>query len=250
MPRPSTFNSEVILHRLGPDRLASYLPWRCGRRSCAHRLGPDRLASYLEDCDDDLNRALDLYAWNAEVAAAFLEDLGRLEVVLRNRFDEGLTALVASAGLLPPWYDQISLFPGKHSRNALRDIRKAKQRATDHGKRAMIHSEVISELNFGFWRFLCSPRYHTTMWVPALAGQFPNCPSPRHAAQVRADVQFRLKTLHFLRNRVAHHKPIHRRVLADDAAMIFELAQWMCLNTHAWMTGLTRIPSVLASRPS
>ena len=114
----------------------------------------------------------------------------------------------------------------------------------------MIHSKVISELNFGFWRFLCSPRYHTTMWVPALASQFPNHASPGHAARLRADVQFRMKTLHFLRNRVAHHKPIHRRALADDAAMIFELAQWMCLETHTWMTGLTRIPSVLASRPS
>ena len=55
--------------------------------------------------------------------------------------------------------------------------------------------------------------------------------------------------LHFLRNRVAHHKPIHRRELAIDAAKIFDLAQWMCLDTHAWMTGHTRIPSVLASKP-
>ncbi|MCY3636440.1 MAG: Abi family protein [bacterium] len=228
MPAPSTFNSEVILHRLGPERLASY----------------------LNDSDNDLERALDLYAWNAQIAAAFLEDLGRLEVVLRNQFDAALTALVASRGSLQPWYDHHSLFLGKHSRNALRDIRKAKQRATDHGKRAMIHSEVISELNFGFWRFLCSPRYHTTMWVPVLAAQFPNSPSPGHAAQLRADVQSRMKTLHFLRNRVAHHKPIHRRALADDAAMIFELAQWMCLDTHAWMTGLSRIPVLLASRPA
>ncbi|WP_419927477.1 hypothetical protein [Candidatus Poriferisocius sp.] len=228
MPASSTFNCEVILHRLGPDRLASY----------------------LDDSDNDLERALDLYAWNAQIAAAFLEDLGRLEVVLRNRFDEALTALIASRGSLQPWYDHHSLFPGKHSRNALRDIRKAKQRATDHGKRAIIHSEVISELNFGFWRFLCSPRYHTTMWVPVLAAQFPNSPSPGHAAQLREDVQYRMKTLHFLRNRVAHHKPIHRRALADDAAMIFELAQWMCLDTHAWMTGLSRIPVLLASRPA
>ena len=214
------------------------------------RLGVDRLKSYFEDCQDDLERALALYAWNGQIAAAFLEDLGRLEVVLRNRFNEGLTALVASAGLLPPWYDQISLFPGKHSRKALRDIRKAKQRATDHGKRVMIHSKVISELNFGFWRFLCSPRYHTTMWVPALAAQFPNHLSNGNAARIRADVEDRMRQLHFLRNRVAHHKPIHRRALAGDAALILELAQWVCSDTHDWMTVLSRIPAVLAARPS
>ncbi len=55
MSDPSTFNPEVILQRLGPDRLTSY----------------------LVDCDNNLERALDLYAWNAQIAAAFLEDLGR-----------------------------------------------------------------------------------------------------------------------------------------------------------------------------
>ena len=228
MPAPSTFNPAVILDRLTTDRLRSY----------------------LEDCDDDLDRALDLYAWNAQVAAAFLEDLGRLEVVLRNRFDDALTALTASAGRSSPWHDDTSLFPGKHAKNALRDIRKAKRRATEGGQRSLVHGKVVSELNFGFWRFLSSPRYHTTMWVPALAAQFPNHPDEGNAAVIRADVESRMRQLHFLRNRVAHHKPIHRRVLADDAGMIFELAQWMCLDTYAWMTALSRIPTVLASRPS
>ena len=213
------------------------------------RISAKRLRSYLEDCDNDPNRALDLYAWDAQIAAAFLEDLGRLEVVFRNRLDESLTALTASAGGSLPWYDHTSLFPGKHAKNALRDIRKAKQRATDNGKRRLIHSELISELNFGFWRYLCSPRFHTTLWVPALCAQFPNHPSGGNAAHVRADVESRMRQLHFLRNRVAHHKPIHRRGLVDDAVVIFELAQWMCHDTHAWMTDLSRISDVLASRP-
>ena len=55
---------------------------------------------------------------------------------------------------------------------------------------------------------------------------------------------------HFLRNRVAHHKPIHRRALADDQKSILELAQWMCADTYVWIAGLSRIPAVLASRPS
>ena len=228
MPNPSTFDPTVILNRLSHDRLRSY----------------------LDDCDYDPSRALDLYAWNAQIAAAFLEDLGRLEVVLRNRLDESLTALTASAGGSLPWYDHTSLFPGKHAKNALRDIRKAKQRATDNGKRRLIHSELISELNFGFWRYLCSPRFHTTLWVPALCAQFPNHPSGGNAAHIRADVESRMRQLHFLRNRVAHHKPVHRRELVDDAVVIFELAQWMCHDTHAWMTDLSRISDVLASRPA
>ena len=111
MPAPSTFNSEVILHRLGVDRLASY----------------------LNDSDNDLERALDLYAWNAQIAAAFLEDLGRLEVVLQNRFDDALTELVESAGHSSHWFDQAALFPGKGSRQILKVIGRAKRRATRGG---------------------------------------------------------------------------------------------------------------------
>ena len=228
MPAPSTFNSEVILHRLSPDRLKSY----------------------LEDSADNLLRALDLYAWNARVAAAFLEDLGRLEVVLRNRFDEALAALVSSSGLRQPWFDHKQLFLGHHGKRTLDDIAKAKLRATKNGRLPVDQGRVITEFGFGFWRYLCAGRHHTTMWVPALAAQFPNHPKQGHTALIRADIESKMDRLHFLRNRVAHHEPLHRRELADDAAMILELAQWMCSDTHAWMSGLSRVPDVLASRPA
>ena len=214
------------------------------------RLGVDRLGSYLEDCHDDLDRALDLYAWNGQIAAAFLEDLGRLEVVLRNRFDEALTALVSSSGQQHPWFDHKQLFSGLHVNRTRDDLAKAKMRATKNGKLPVDQGTVIAELGFGFWRFLCAARHHTTMWVPALAAQFPNHPRRDIAALIRADVESRMDRLHFLRNRVAHHEPIHRRALTNDAAMIFELAHWMCPDTHAWMVGLSRIPDVLASRPA
>ncbi|MDE0578382.1 MAG: hypothetical protein OXI29_00800 [bacterium] len=214
------------------------------------RLGVDRLRSYLEDCDDDLELALTLYAWNGQIAAAFLEDLGRLEVVLRNRFNEALTALVSSSGLPEPWFGHKRLFPGHHGNRTRDDLTKAKMRATKNGRTPVDQDRVIAEFGFGFWRFLCAPRHLTSLWSPALASQFPNHPTPVNAIQIRADVESRMDRLHFLRNRVAHHNPIHRRELAIDAAMILELAQWMCLDTHAWMTGHTRIPSVLASRPA
>ena len=214
------------------------------------RLGVDRLRSYLEDCHNDLDQALDLYAWNGQIAAAFLEDLGRLEVVLRNCFDEALTALVSSSGQQHPWFDHKQLFSGLHGNRTRDDLVRAKMRATKNGRLPVDQGAVIAELGFGFWRFLCAARHHTTMWVPALAVQFPNHPGQENASLVRADVESRMDRLHFLRNRVAHHEPIHRRELAIDAEMIFELALWMCADTHAWMVSLSRIPDVLDSRPA
>ena len=228
MSNPSTFDPTVILDRL------SY----------------DRLHSYLDDCNNDLIRALNLYAWNAQIAAAFLEDLGRLEVVLRNRFDEALTGLTASAGAPHPWFDHRALFPGRNSRHILKVIARAKRRATRNGKVPLEQSKVIVELGFGFWRFLCAERFLTSLWGPALATQFPHHPTPGDAIQIRADVESRMGRLHFLRNRIAHHRPIHRRVLEDDLVRTLELAQWMCPDTHAWMSELSRVSAVLAARPS
>lgn len=228
MPASSTFNSEVILQRLGPNHLASY----------------------LDDSDNDLHRAFDLYAWNAQIAAAFLEDLGRLEVVLRNRFNDALTEFVKSAGHSSHWFDQPALFPGRHGENALDDIAKAKQRAAKNGRLPVARNKVIAELSFGFWRYLCAERYLTSLWGPALASQFSHHPAFDNAIQIRADVDIRMARLHFLRNRVAHHKPIHRRALADDAKNILELAGWMCTDTLIWMVGVSRIPAVLDSRPA
>ena len=176
MPQPSTFDPVVIRDRLSPDRLRSY----------------------LEDCNDDLHRALDLYAWNARIAAAFLEDLGRLEVVLRNRFDEALAALVSSSDLRQPWFDHKQLFLGHHGKRTLDDIAKAKLRATKNGRLPVDQGRVITEFGFGFWRYLCAGRHHTTMWVPALAAQFPNHPRQGHTALIRADIESRMDRLHFL----------------------------------------------------
>ncbi len=130
MSRPSTFNPAII----------------------SERLTIDRLGSYLEDSDNDLNRALHLYTWNAQIAAAFLEDLGRLEVVLRNRFDDALTEFSISTGLAAPWFNQASMFPGKGSRHILKVIAKAERRATRSGKQPSTQDRVITELGFGFWR--------------------------------------------------------------------------------------------------
>ena len=228
MRTPSTFNPVVIRDRLTADRLRSF----------------------LDDCDNDLEQALALYAWNARIASAFLEDLGRLEVVIRNRFDEALTMHTALAGLPPPWFDHESLFPGRQGKRTLDDIAKAKIRATRNGKLLMVQSRVIVELGLGFWRFLCSARHHTAMWVPVLAAQFPEHPMSGNAVRIRADVESRMAQLHSLRNRVAHHEPIHRRVLTDEAVSILELAGWMCADTHAWMVELSRVPAVLAARPT
>jgi hypothetical protein len=78
--------------------------------------------------------------------------------------------------------------------------------------------KVISELNFGFWRFLTSDRYEQSLWGPALDHGF-TAPGATVRARRRA-VEDRLAPLHLLRNRIAHCEPIfgtvsHRRRRAN-----------------------------------
>lgn len=214
----------------------------------AARLTMDRLGSYLAASGGDLARAVDLYDWNASVGAAFHEDVGRLEVVLRNAVDSALVAYGSAQGWPTVWYRRHQLFPGKHGRRAIEDVDAARRRATRR-KKPETHGKVIAELTFGFWRYLCTAPYLTSLWVPALAAAFPNHPTPTDPRAVRQDVEDRIQRVHFLRNRVAHHEPIHQRNLKRDQVSLLEVAGWICTDTHLWIAGTSRASLLLAQRP-
>jgi hypothetical protein len=66
-------------------------------------IGTDRLAGYLVDSRGDVDRALQLYIWNAALGGAFLPSIGAVEVALRNALSKRL-----AARFIVPWYDDPS----------------------------------------------------------------------------------------------------------------------------------------------
>ena len=215
----------------------------------ANRLTRDRLSSYLRSTGGDLHSAIALYDWNIGAAAALYEDLARLEVVFRNAVDHALVRHGAAESWGTSWYRQSHLFPGRRTSRARADIDAARKRATRGGQRGEMHGRVIAELNFGFWRFLCETSYHTSMWVPCLVAVFPEHPASHDARQVRADVARRMRRLHALRNRIAHHEPIHRWDLAREHRHLLELIGWICSRTQGRAEAASRTQQVLADRP-
>ena len=143
----------------------------------ADRLTRVRLTSYLEVVNDDIHAAIRLYNWNARVAASFHEDLGCLEVVFRNAVDESLVTHGAAQVWQDVWYRRCRLFVGKQGDRALKQIEAVRKRATSRYPHLEIHGKVIAELNFGFWRFMCTEPYLTSLWVPAVVAAFPQHPS-------------------------------------------------------------------------
>lgn len=184
-----------------------------------------------------MERAFALYEWNMAVSAALFHSIGALEVVVRNALHDQLARTLG-----PTWYRRVPLAAA-----AKDDVARAIDRATRGGAERELPGKVVAELPFGFWRFLLSRRYHTSLWVPVLYRAFPRHPD---AARQRTDIENRMERLHFVRNRVAHHEPVHRRDLGHDYDDLLCVTGWICEDTRNWLAACSTFPAVLASRPT
>ncbi|MFM8350055.1 MAG: hypothetical protein ACKN9D_03220 [Actinomycetales bacterium] len=203
-------------------------------------LTADRLTSYLDSCGHDLYRALALYEWNLAASAAVLQTTAMVEVIVRNALDTQLVAWATRRGVAT-WLDVIPV-----DTKGRADIDRARTRATK-GRTALTHGKVVAELNFGFWRYLTAQRYHTSLWVPALHTAFPG--GHEDLRRRRRQVDRRLENLMIVRNRAAHHEPIHRRNLDRDLDNAIEVAQWIHPEAGRWIAHTSAISAATASRP-
>jgi hypothetical protein len=197
------------------------------------------MAPYEQETDDHA-AALRLYEWNKAVSAAFFEDLGAFEVLLRNAIDLKLRAKYQATASAPPWYQSVPLSD------------KAKEKVTEAidsvARRGPVDQDkVVAELSFGFWRYLLGARYQASLW-PVLQSAFVSPVKGRRIA--RLDVEPRVDSLHYVRNRVAHHEPIFVRDLADDHRQLVSVAGWICPDTQVWIMGGSRVRELLAQRPT
>jgi len=209
-----------------------------GEQLLLRGLGRDRLSTYLNACGGSLTEALVLYQWNTEVAGAFWETLGQWEVLLRNVIDGQLRGRHTARRRAGSWLDDPA---GELSTQARADIKVARERVRRKGK-PVTDPQTVSELSFGFWRFLISRRY-TNLW-PDLASGFPYAPNRRLDT-----VENRVAHLHELRNRMAHQQRIWAEPLQDRYGEILELAGWVNPVLGQWLQETTRVPSVLAAQP-
>ncbi len=202
-------------------------------------ISPDRLNPYLTACAGDSAAALALYRWNSDLAAAFFEPLGHLEIMLRNALDARLVGRQQSRGRTAEWYRdrQVPL-----SDKARGDIAQAQERA-GWGATTIPRGKIIAELSFGFWRFLLARQYRSSLW-PDLAGAFPHAPN-----RALPTVEEPVKRLHKFRNRIAHHEGIWH--LAPEARRddIQTVLGFITPAAAAWVAHASRIDDVLARRP-
>lgn len=200
----------------------------------------ERLSSYLADTDGRLEAALELYSWNMKAAAAIMTTTGMVEIIVRNALDKQLTRWAQQQGG-DAWFDAIPL-----DSQGSTDLAKARRRARRSG-RDESHGKVVAELNFGFWRYLVARCYHTSLWVPALHAAFPHGDKDLRRRRERAERA--LASLMLVRNRAAHHEPIHRRNLWRDLNVANEVSSWIHPEGAAWVEYESPLPHILSEHP-
>ncbi|MER5391945.1 hypothetical protein [Saccharopolyspora sp. NPDC002686] len=198
-----------------------------------------RMQGYLDACGGDPAAALDLYRWNAQMSGALWETLGHLEVVLRNVLADRLAARSAAAGRSGSWLDDTARELDDRAR---RDITKARQRVRAKGKAAS-NAQTLTELPFGFWRFLLARRYATTLW-PDLASGFPGAPD-----RARSTIEQPVTRLHELRNRLAHHERVWNLPLKARYDDIVALLGYVDSDLLEWVAAGCRVTAALAACP-
>jgi hypothetical protein len=201
-------------------------------------LSTDRLAAYRNAVSGDLERAIDLYVWNANIASAFFGPIGVLEVSLRNALDRELTCAFTA-----PWYDDPA-FRAIDPDFAVR-IQKVKNKIGARGKTPS-QARIVEELSLGFWVNLLRPgpggAYTRYLWGPALSKAFP-------AGTRRSIIAGRLGPLLRFRNRVAHHEPIFWRDLPGHYNSILWMIQKVAPTLVPWVSHHARIFSGIEDGP-
>ncbi|MGB3697318.1 MAG: hypothetical protein WBA05_07785 [Gordonia sp. (in: high G+C Gram-positive bacteria)] len=201
----------------------------------------ERLRSYLSATGGDLSAALRLYDWNIRASASVMATVAMVEVVVRNAIDVQLLAWARRRGE-DSWFEILPV----ETRGAA-DLDRALIAVERRGVCAGFHDQVVAELTLGFWRYLVAQRYLTSLWVPALNKAFPL--GYRDLRERRRGVEAHLSRLTYVRNRAAHHEPIHRRDLRTDLRSAVELATWVNADAGEWVATRSPLESVLMRRP-
>lgn len=198
----------------------------------------ERMSTYIACCKGDFGAAVDLYRWNAAVTAAFWEPIGHLEVALRNTLSTQLVTRHHRLSRDVTWLDD----PSRELSNRARDdIAAARARVRQKGKRVS-EGQTISELSFGFWRFLITKKL-TGLW-PDLATAFPHAPDRK-----RETVEEPIARLHDFRNRLAHHQRIWNREPQERYRDLLNIAGYVDPGLPVWIEATSVVARLLSQEP-
>lgn len=128
-----------------------------------HWFSPARMSRYRDD------NAIDRYVWNSRVSKTFLEDIGHIEVLLRNFIDARLSI---DSGMRRWWEADIYPRLGGFRVNARRTIERL-----ERSGHTPYEDQIVAGLSLDNWRFLLTPRLEATIWKASSNQPTEACPT-------------------------------------------------------------------------
>lgn len=165
-------------------------------------LSSERLSPYLKSCDGNIERALELYEWNADLSQIIMRDISHFEVALRNVYDRTISEswdgtrhwLIDDDS---PARRPVMRKSEKGELDANRINRKTIDSVISRLPDNASTGSIIANLTLGFWVHLTDRSRETTIWRTALWRAWPK-------GTDRQKLQPRLEGILRLRNRAAH----------------------------------------------
>ncbi|WP_342318706.1 hypothetical protein [Corynebacterium mayonis] len=194
-----------------------------------------RMRPFLDAADGDVDRALDLYQWNAEMAGAVLEQISHLEVLLRQAIDTHMSSYINETQSGIPW---VLLPPCSTTQGAAIEKVRERLRARNQETR----DQIVANLSFGFWSGWLGSKYEE-LWRQCLHKAFPHSPGRR------ADVAGIVEQIRKFRNRVAHHDSLLNVAIKFEMDAVFRLAEYISPDAAKWMRSVDRTQAVATRRP-
>ncbi len=201
-----------------------------------------RLAPYVRESDGDIGRALELYEWSSAIAAASMEVVSYVEVMLRNAVDRELASYAEEGDRRIPWFMIPSVTGTSHDAIS-KDVEKTRGRLRGLNARRDTRDQIIAGLSFGFWTELFGSR-HEELWRAALRHALPGTPNGQ-----RKNVTAKLERLRPFRNRLAHHDSLLAQDILFHLEEMLTLAEWMSPEARRWLERRERITELYKERP-
>lgn len=212
------------------------------RESLLSLLTAERLAPYLHEADGDTDLAIELYSWNTAIAAASMEVVAYIEVILRNAVDRELAKYADEERRKFPWF-MLPMVTGASHDAITKEIEITRARLRGISADRDSRDQIIAGLSFGFWTELFGSK-HEELWRSALSAALPGTPNGR-----RKNVTAKLERLRLFRNRLAHHDSLLAQDVLFQLDEMLTLVEWISPDARAWLAGRERVSGLYNERP-
>lgn len=208
-----------------------------------------RMNRYLGACNNDTKKAMTLYRKNLKLSQELFTVISCFEVALRNGIDRHYKNIHGNN-----WLRDFAQNGGVFGSGATNKSQKAIKDTISKLGGLYTHPRLVSELGFGFWRFLFA-RNQYRLAGRTLQHIFPKLPPTTRLVQYNAATIFvKLERVNKIRNRIAHHDPIcfrHGMNLINTNFplsyynTIIELFSWLDIDSSELLYGLDKVNKLI-----